>query len=211
MVFTIRRTISSILQSLTDSDSLHHMYPRQRTLSESPKTTETHSRIVVASVVIVLSPSPPPRAESRPRCPTLDELPSLPPRLLCAFLAAAFCYVVRVCMSVLPTIFVLLLLPLGTDRSLCSVSKYPTPGSSKTRLIPAFGTALAAQLAMAMLTDLLRRFSNEVRWSAACYTAVPLPLLLLVLVFVSVLLRAAAAVACSLCEYIFTTARCCRS
>ncbi|CAN0406743.1 unnamed protein product, partial [Ectocarpus sp. 13 AM-2016] len=36
-------------------------------------------------------------------------------------------------------------------------SKYPTPGSSKTRLIPALGEALAAQLAMAMLQDLLQR------------------------------------------------------
>lgn len=42
------------------------------------------------------------------------------------------------------------------------VSKYPTPGSSKTRLIPALGEVLAAQLAMAMLQDLLRRFSIEV-------------------------------------------------
>eukprot|EP00904_Undaria_pinnatifida_P010142 jgi/Undpi1/6258/HiC_scaffold_20.g08742.m1 len=49
----------------------------------------------------------------------------------------------------------------GKRPTLVLVSKYPTPGSSKTRLIPAFGTALAAQLAMAMLTDLLRRFSNE--------------------------------------------------
>lgn len=43
------------------------------------------------------------------------------------------------------------------------VSKYPTPGSSKTRLIPSFGKVLAAQLAMAMLRDLLARFAREVR------------------------------------------------
>ena len=48
-------------------------------------------------------------------------------------------------------------------RACYAVSKYPTPGSSKTRLIPAFGTVLAARLAMAMLQDLLSRFSLEVR------------------------------------------------
>ncbi|CAM9288773.1 unnamed protein product [Ascophyllum nodosum] len=50
----------------------------------------------------------------------------------------------------------------GTTRAtLVLVSKYPTLGSSKTRLIPAFGTLLATELAMAMLTDLLRRFATE--------------------------------------------------
>lgn len=49
----------------------------------------------------------------------------------------------------------------GKRPTLVLVSKYPTPGSSKTRLIPAFGTVLAARLAMAMLTDLLARFAKE--------------------------------------------------
>ncbi|CAM9395188.1 unnamed protein product, partial [Ectocarpus sp. 8 AP-2014] len=49
----------------------------------------------------------------------------------------------------------------GRRATLVLVSKYPTPGSSKTRLIPALGEALAAQLAMAMLQDLLQRFSIE--------------------------------------------------
>ncbi|CAM9361477.1 unnamed protein product, partial [Hapterophycus canaliculatus] len=49
----------------------------------------------------------------------------------------------------------------GKRATLVLVSKYPTPGASKTRLIPAFGTALAAQLAMAMLKDLLSRFAIE--------------------------------------------------
>ncbi|CAN0343016.1 unnamed protein product [Pylaiella littoralis] len=49
----------------------------------------------------------------------------------------------------------------GKRATLVLVSKYPTPGSSKTRLIPALGAVLAAKLAMAMLQDLLRRFSIE--------------------------------------------------
>eukprot|EP00903_Cladosiphon_okamuranus_P008480 g8147.t1 len=49
----------------------------------------------------------------------------------------------------------------GKRATLVLVSKYPTPGTSKTRLIPAFGTVVAARLAMAMLQDLLRRFSEE--------------------------------------------------
>ncbi|CAM9215314.1 unnamed protein product, partial [Sphacelaria rigidula] len=49
----------------------------------------------------------------------------------------------------------------GRRPTLVLVSKYPTPGSSKTRLIPAFGKMLAARLAMAMLKDLLARFAEE--------------------------------------------------
>lgn len=48
------------------------------------------------------------------------------------------------------------------------VSKYPTPGTSKTRLIPALGAVLAAKLAMAMLQDLLKRFSIEVSYEKLC-------------------------------------------
>jgi len=42
-------------------------------------------------------------------------------------------------------------------NTLVLVAKYPTPGTSKTRLIPALGEDGAATLARAMLLDLLEQ------------------------------------------------------
>lgn len=55
------------------------------------------------------------------------------------------------------------LAPSGAPASIVVIAKCPIPGSSKTRLIPTLGDVGAADLAKAMLLDVLTSIADCVR------------------------------------------------